>query len=376
MALSLSTPARAWDWDFTTLITTVATVVGAWYAWDWLVREEPIKPAYSAKNISWPTNRPGVQPITPVRSVPIQTPRTQKKSSSGVVAPRQHMPRVRAATKPEPVLLVEADEALAQTDIQALSMHNMPEAAPAVQPITIKDHRCYGWQRVVQSKNGKIISLKQPIVAYQGLADNVSKGGAASCGYHSLKNFCIMAQYLAGTLPFNVGKVLCSADIVNALFKIDENGVGTWRNKLLQENPHLATRRGELIEEQHIQDILDTAVQPGGFLEGLPVSFQVIEDVTNKNINVEGLMHLDHQFRRQRESSLNSTRTLMCEGIQVHGFILNDIAKEDKIGHWFAVVVYIKRDGSRDYIILDSINCNRLHNKSVNALVQVLGDNI
>lgn len=259
----------------------------------------------------------------------------------------------------------------------------------AIHQFFIGNHRVYGWEKQVTRHqrrenrgnrgNQRGVILKQPIVANQSARNN-NRGGAASCGYHSFKNFCVVAQALKGRISFDAGKALLSVDLVNELFRIDQNpqNHGILRQQVLN---HISGTggNGDMISERDINQLITMQSRPGGLLDGIPAGCCVIEDLLRNNMKgPEASQAAEYQygseaFYNEQSAALVQAKNLIESGIDVYGFIINDVHEGCSAGHWFTLVVY-QSDSIRHYIILDSCNSNRFENQSLRKLMTTLGD--
>ena len=371
IVMTSSNAVYAWDWSFTSLFSTALAVTGIAYitsVWrDWKKLNSNVRYyvpfAHKKKEIS----------VMPAAGLAMQ------------YHALPSMPRFVATTNNNLAVdnLLAHDALLHRaTDSVALAFDNMPENMrdENLEKIYIKNHVVYGWKKQFSKKN-RTINLKQPIVAYQGKRTSLNCGGAASCGYHSLKNFCLAARGLSGTntMPFDVGKALCSFNLVNELFRTGKeyDQMGAMRKQVVYNNPTdhgLVARGGDWLEQEYLSELLKAQALPGGLLDGVPYYCAVIENIDNVTLesvqtyNMQELLGVKHRQLQNAKNLIERDRSVSC-----YGFILNDLHEGTRAGHWFTVVVYTN-GATRDYIIMDSLNIPRLENKSVKALLRALGD--
>ncbi|HJZ23260.1 MAG TPA: hypothetical protein VJ201_02295 [Candidatus Babeliales bacterium] len=122
----------------------------------------------------------------------------------------------------------------------------MPFYEEPLKNITLGRQQCQGWERPINI----VTNLKQPLVLPQF---GPQGGGAASCGYHALKNGMILLEF-AQQKTANTGQRLVDVGLVQRLFGPE----GQWRHIVINErNKNVLTfiigqRLDQLIRPQAI----------------------------------------------------------------------------------------------------------------------------
>jgi len=228
--------------------------------------------------------------------------------------------------------------------------------------IIIGKSKCKGDEKTLAGN----VSLKQVQVKYQ--FDDVG-GGSASCGYHILKNFMLLANALTKDSS-NVYKELKDVQLVKNLFDDYEENMGRWRQFIVNRRGS-GPAGGEWLHSNEIIALFNNERGNNSLrTDGVQYNFDTIEDTQVIETDFDDVTP---QVRRNLAGAHGRT--------YIHGFGVNTAKhlahKPGKkhggaAGHWFLVLLHQKANGEREYIIADSGNSVRLKNKHVKKLINAI----
>lgn len=265
-------------------------------------------------------------------------------------------------------------------------------------PITIGNIQCKG-EEIVLSPQVKI---------YQARVANQTGG---TCGYHALAN----TQIIMNNIKTGNGNALTDNQFKNqqirewkALVQNELDRVGqTERTRMertlenlnsavilrpsdqttindykksvkLNENDELdVDQKNKLIEQEcqkaknrwanaHCEwingELISTLVNNNE--QGMPGPISVID-------NPNYLDHINSNPDLDFQHVLRAARALERKTEYIHGFILGSMDDSNRTsgGHWISVVLYQKANGSREYIITDSLNSRNFESDNIKKLI-------
>jgi hypothetical protein len=196
-----------------------------------------------------------------------------------------------------------------------------------------------------QSLNNNVI-LKQLRVAGQR---------GATCGYHALKNGCLVVNALHGYNAATLQHDLLDAHLANRLINQWRGYVNARRRVTNERATGEALFDDEIADLFRIESAFDPLVNPGRGYFGYPRMLQApcaLSTLSENNLNHQGLLdNVRRQFNRRR-------------GPYSHIFILNPG------GHWCTVVLHKAANGKREYIAMDTGGLNLRRSAGVKNLIR------
>jgi len=117
---------------------------------------------------------------------------------------------------------------------------------------------------------------------------------------------------------------------------------------------------GDWLDDGEIEKLINDEEQKGGLLEGLQDSLMVFGDISRDPMAAIQLANIQDALTKN--------------GRHVWGFILGtmNLAYPAGRGHWFTLVLYQHSDGTREFIVADSLNGDQLLSRQVRELVERL----
>ena len=228
---------------------------------------------------------------------------------------------------------------------------------PFNQKITLNASQCVGCSTTYNGT--EIVQLK---VKNQFEADG---GGAASCGYHSMRNGQEIIQSLTGNVE-NLGERVLDVQDIEWLF--GEQGV--WRQAVVQKRNEEGDS-GEWLHSEEIEHVMSEQVRFG--------SFHCIDDMNHFGLQCIPV----HQDRPEEFGACITPeikRALAQDGEYIHQFFINTATHSGEsladslknFGHWFVVILHKAAHGAPRFIIADSLNCKRVDDWRVKKLIDEL----
>lgn len=241
--------------------------------------------------------------------------------------------------------------------------------------IVIGKSACKGDERTVADN----AVVKQVRVKSQFDSDG---GGAASCGYHTLKNLILLAQGITLNKT-DIFKEVCDAQVVQRLFGPE----GEWR-KLIPDQ-----RQGDWVSSEYLDRIIRNESTANSKLcpDNVPCNIVTIDDIDLVglvgDLHQEPTIDPDAPPRDPYEGVACPVTVIVGRGIANNpgrdylvGFCINTAKQfadekglpQGKQGHWIGLLFHRKADGGREYIAVDSLNCRRINSGYVQPIVDVI----